>query len=207
MRLLSAISTGICVLALVLSLLQFVGSGCLEKDARIPKPRAYPRVTYPARNYVTFREVECPVTFQFPDYMHVIRRENFFNEKPAHPCWFDLDAPALGAKIHCSYYDITAEKSFDVLVADAFKIADQINQRANYMDEIRMANEHGVGGLLMEFSGSAASPLHFYLTDSTTHFLKASLYFQSKVVPDSLAPITSFLREDLAIIINSMTFE
>jgi gliding motility-associated lipoprotein GldD len=139
--------------------------------------------------------------------MQVIKRENFFDEKPAHPCWFDLDAAALGVKIHCSYYAITSGKEFDELVTDAFKMADRINQRANYMDEIRIANANGVSGLLMEFSGSAASPLHFYLTDSTTHFLKASLYYQSKVVPDSLAPITEFLREDLATMINTMHFE
>jgi hypothetical protein len=58
----------------------------------------------------------------------------------------------------------------------------------------------------LEFSGSAASPLHFYLTDSTDHFLKASVYYQSSVIPDSLAPITEFLREDLAMIINTLNF-
>lgn len=181
--------------------------GCQESAVHVPKPRAYPRVIFPSRSYVDFRQDECPLTFRYPDYMHVIRRANFFDEKPRHPCWFDLDAPALGAKIHCSYYPIESGKGFDELVSDAFKMADRINQRANYMDEIRVANLHGVSGLLMEFSGSAASPLHFYLTDSTQHFLKASLYYQSKVIPDSLDPLTHFLREDLAVIINSMTFK
>jgi gliding motility-associated lipoprotein GldD len=139
--------------------------------------------------------------------MQVIRRKNFFEDKPAHPCWFDLNIPVFGATLHCSYSPVQSSRDFDGLVTDAFKIADQINLRANYMDEIRVANAHGVSGLLMEFSGSAASPLHFYLTDSTDHFLKASLYFQSRVIPDSLAPITDFLREDLAIIINTMQFE
>jgi gliding motility-associated lipoprotein GldD len=138
--------------------------------------------------------------------MKIIRRENFFDEKPAHPCWFDLDAQSLGVRIHCSYYTVNSEKSFDALVADAFTMADRINQRANYMDEIRVANSHGVSGLLLEFSGSAASPLHFYLTDSTDHFLKASVYYQSRVIPDSLSPITEFLREDLAMIINTLNF-
>ncbi len=203
----SSFRTGVICLVICISVVQFIGYGCGEPAIRIPKPRAYPRITFPVRNYVEFRQPECPMTFQHPDYMHVIRRENFFDEKPAHPCWFDLDAPSLGAKLHCSYYPIESGMGFDKLVTDAFKMADRINQRANYMDEIRIANGQGISGLLMEFSGSAASPLHFYLTDSTRHFLKASLYFQSKVVPDSLAPITNYLREDLAIIINSMKFE
>jgi len=190
-----------------MSLVQGMLSGCADQETRVPKPRAYPRIDFPERNFVSFQETDCPFTFQYPDYMHVVAKENFFHDTLQHPCWFDMDAPSLGAKLHCSYFDITPEKSLDQLITDAFKIADQINQRANYMDEIRVANVHGVSGLLMEFSGSAASPLHFFMTDSTTHFLKASLYFQSKVVPDSLAPITGFLREDLATMINSLDFD
>ena len=75
------------------------------------------------------------------------------------------------------------------------------------MDEIRVANAQGVTGVLMEFRGSAASPLHFYLTDSTANFFRASLYFRSKVIPDSLAPVTEFIKEDLAVMINSLTFQ
>jgi gliding motility-associated lipoprotein GldD len=86
-------------------------------------------------------------------------------------------------------------------------MADRITQRANYMDEIRVANAHGVSGVIMEFSGAAASPMHFYMTDSTTHFLKASVYFRSKVVPDSLAPVLDFLQEDIAVMLNSLTFK
>jgi gliding motility-associated lipoprotein GldD len=199
--------TGMLCAILGIGIVQFAGLGCKESPVRIPKPRTYPRITFPERNYVEFHQQECPLTFQYPNYMQIIRRDNFFDEKPAHPCWFDLDAPSLGARLHCSYYPIESGKGFDELVTDAFKMADRINQRANYMDEIRIANAQGLSGLLMEFSGSAASPLHFYMTDSTRHFLKASLYFQSKVIPDSLAPITNYLREDLAVIINSMKFE
>jgi len=193
--------------ALLVAMLLVVGSACREPQAPVPKPRAYPRVIFPARKYVEFDSANCPLHFTYPDYMRVEWRTDFFGQKPSNSCWFDLDAQSLGAKIHWSYYPINAEMSLDKLVSDAFKIADQINTRANYMDETRVANAHGVSGLLMEFSGAAASPLHFYLTDSTSNFLKASLYFQSKVVVDSLAPITDFLREDIAVIINSMTFE
>lgn len=195
------------LICVFLTLCMLCGQGCQEQPVRIPKPRAFPRVLFPVRNYVDFRHEECPLTFKYPDYMSVVKRENFFEEKPAHPCWFDLEASAFGAKLHCSYYAVESGKSFEALVTDAFKIADRINQRANFMDEIRVANPQGVSGLLMEFSGTAASPLHFYLTDSTEHFLKASLYFQSKVIQDSLAPVTDFLKEDLAVMINSMRFE
>ncbi len=180
--------------------------GCGHEEARIPKPRAYPRIHFPDRHYVQFQETECPLTFQYPDYMDVVMQEDDPQGKAHHRCWFDLKAKPLGATLHFSYYPIGAEKDFDALVSDAFKIADRINARANYMDEIRVANAQGVSGLIMEFTGSAASPLHFFLTDSTAHFLKASLYYQSRVEPDSLAPMTDFLRDDIGVMINSLTF-
>jgi len=59
----------------------------------------------------------------------------------------------------------------------------------------------------MEFTGRAASPLQFFLTDSTNHFLKASLYFNSKVNPDSIAPIAEFVKVDVAELINTLKWE
>jgi gliding motility-associated lipoprotein GldD len=156
---------------------------------------------------VDFQLDDCPLSFSYPDYMQVDIRENYFEDEPVHPCWFDMEAPQLGAKLHFSYYPIGSGKALDGLVTDAFRMADRITQRANYMDEIRVANAHGVSGVIMEFSGAAASPMHFYMTDSTTHFLKASVYFRSKVVPDSLAPVLDFLQEDIAVMLNSLTFK
>ena len=194
-------------LAVLLLCAQFCIPGCQGETARIPRPRAYPRIEFPARTYVTFDMPDCPLSFSHPDYMTIVKRENLYDHSPAHPCWFDLEAQQLGATLHFSYYQIGSEKAFDDLVTDAFRMADRITQRADYMDEIRVANANGVNGVIMEFSGAAASPLHFYLSDSTAHFLKASLYFQTKVVPDSLAPVLDFLKEDLAAMINSLEFK
>lgn len=182
-------------------------SACSGDAPRIPRPRAYPKITYPERHYIEFSEAQCPLTFRHPDYMQVVRKTKFFGEQSSHPCWFDLEAKALGATLHCSYSPVTSRQEFDKLVTDAFKIADQINQRANYMEEIRVANAYGVHGVLMEFQGAAASPLNFFLTDSVHHFLRMSLYYQARVVQDSLDPVTEFLRTDIAEIVNTLRFE
>ncbi len=86
---------------------------------------------------------------------------------------------------------------------DAFLIATKINERANYMEEMPVRNAQGVGGLRLTWTGPAASPIHFFLTDTTTHFFKAALYFDSKVQPDSLAPIASFIKSDIDTLISS----
>ena len=181
-----------------------VMAGCGPQQDSVPKPHAYPRVSYPARNYVQFSDEDCPFIFDYPDYATVDKRTTFLGDAPDSPCWFDLVISSLNARIHFSYHPVSGIPGHDELVKDAFTIANKINQRSNYMDEIRVLNPHGVTGLVMEFQGAAASPMHFYLTDSTQHFLKAALYYQSQVVPDSLEPINVFVKEDIALMINSL---
>ena len=191
---------------LILSLVAIglLSGQCKQQATLIPKPRAYPRVEFPDRNYVTFSDDSCPFTFTYPDYMLVEKRTSFFGEEPNHPCWFDLVTNTLNARVHLSYHEVGSRSQYDELVSDAYRLASRINQRANYMDELVVSNERGVGGVIMEFSGPAASPLHFYLSDTSNHFLKGALYFNARVVPDSLAPVVEFLNEDIAELINSL---
>jgi gliding motility-associated lipoprotein GldD len=188
-------------------LLIFIFVGCNNAPDAVPKPRAYPKVIYPERNYVEFSDPDCPLSFRFPDYMKVEKKTSYLGATPTDPCWFDLVLHPFNARIHCSYVSVAGENSLADLIQDAFTIANKINQRSNYMDEIRIGNAQGVSGLVLEFQGPAASPMHFYVTDSTEHFLKASLYFNSKVSPDSLRPITEFIKVDIAEMLNSFSWQ
>jgi gliding motility-associated lipoprotein GldD len=127
--------------------------------------------------------------------------------KEEQPCWFDLFMPAFNARIHCSYLPVRDRAHFDDMVKDTYVIAGKINERSNYMEESRISNANGVGGLQLKFTGPAASPLHFFLTDTTQHFFKASLYFEAKVKPDSLAPIIAFVEEDVNKLIQSFNWK
>jgi len=191
-------------LCLVLVLVFF---SCNNAPDAVPKPRAYPKIIYPKRQYITFEDLDCPFSFRYPDYFKIEKQVSFLGETPSNPCWFDLVATSFNARIHCSYVPVSTENTLDELVRDAFTIANKINQRSNYMDEIRVGNAQGVNGLVLEFQGPAASPMHFYLTDSIDHFLKASLYYNSKVRPDSLRPITEFIKIDIAEILNSFSWQ
>jgi gliding motility-associated lipoprotein GldD len=48
----------------------------------------------------------------------------------------------------------------------------------------------------VEGSG-AASPLQFFVTDSSKHFLRGALYFTVKPNNDSLQPVIKFIKEDI----------
>ena len=173
-------------------------TGC-QREPGTPKPRAYPRIEYPQRSYLNYAAEGCPFTFEYPAYAEI-------NDKKDHACWFDLYMPEFRARLHCSYLRVKNRKEFDDLVHDAFTIADKINERANFMEQTPVRNAQAVGGLALHFTGPAASPFHFFLTDTTQHFFKASLYFEAEVRPDSLAPIVKFVEEDINHLINSFTW-
>ena len=188
----------------IYTLLMMFLFSCSNQEIGSPKPRMYPKVDYPERKAVNFDETYCKMSFVYPDYFEVNQDKYFFDSKPVDPCWFDLQASSLNSQLHCSYIPIKNRTHFDKLVQDAFKITSKHNQKANYRKEQLIENkEEGVYGVLFEHEGPVASPLQFFVTDSTSNFFRGSLYFKSKVNPDSIAPVYSFVKQDVLELIES----
>lgn len=59
-------------------------------------------------------------------------------------------------------------------------------------------------GKLYDIKGQSASAVQFYLTDSTNHFLRGSLYFYTHTNPDSLAPVIKYIRNDIMTIMETI---
>lgn len=164
----------------------------------VPKPRAYPRVIYPEKVYKPFDADYCKFTFEQPVYAQIEQDTSFFGKKPDSNCWFNLNVSSLNAKIYCSYSDIKSRKDFDELVKDVFEMTNKHNVKASFIDEIpvhRTADK--VHGLIFHVEGAAASSYQFFLTDTTEHFFRGALYFNTKTRPDSLAPVIDFMRKDV----------
>jgi gliding motility-associated lipoprotein GldD len=70
--------------------------------------------------------------------------------------------------------------------------ADAIDDSLIYRPEDR------VFGLIYYIEGTqAASPCQFFVTDSSSRFLRGALYFNVPPNNDSLAPVIAFIREDI----------
>ena len=193
------ISTGIGCMILMFSF-----AAC-QDELPVPKPRAYPKVNYPEKQWQDFQQDFCGFSFKYPQYARIIQDTAFFGEAPEHPCWFDIFYPDFNSSIHCSYLPVTPEKDFDQLRSDAFELADWHNKKANYIEEMEISKGN-VQGFVFDIEGPVASPFQFFLTDSSnTHFFRGSLYFNNQVNPDSLAPIYDFIKKDIIELIN--TFE
>jgi gliding motility-associated lipoprotein GldD len=55
--------------------------------------------------------------------------------------------------------------------------------------------------------GNTASPIQFYLTDSTKDFFRAALYFNNIPNQDSLAPVIDYLREDIMMMMETFRWK
>jgi gliding motility-associated lipoprotein GldD len=179
---------------------------CTSEKIYVPKPRMYPKLVFPEKSYQAFSETYCTISFDYPTYAEIEQDKYFFDERPENPCWFTIQFPALNGSLHCSYIDIEDREHFDDLVNDSYEIASKHNIKANYRDELKLKNPNGVHGLMFDISGEVASHLQFFLTDSTDHFFRASLYFNDQVKADSIAPVYSFVKEDVLKMIESFSW-
>lgn len=162
-----------------------------------PKPKAYPRVSFPEQKYDLYSPSDCPFQFEKPAYSRVLNDSVFFGEKVTQPCWLTIYLPPFDGTINLTYKEIDTKNTFEKLLEDAHTMSYKHTRKAEYINEVRIQNEHGVGGILFDVGGDAASNVQFFLTDTTRHFIRGSLYFNTSPNTDSMAPVINFVKEDL----------
>ena len=163
-----------------------------------PKPKAYPRVILPEKKYELYDPADCPFKFEKPVYAQVMHDSTFFGRKLKNDaCWLNIYFPSLNGVINLTYKDINDTTSIERLVEDAHNLAYKHTKKADYIDEIKIDNAHGVGGILYDLGGNAASNVQFFLTDTTHHVVRGALYFYSEPNSDSMAPVLNFVKTDM----------
>lgn len=189
-------------------LISFIFCACGSSPIPVPKPRLYPKITFPDRNNKTVDLDFCAFKFDFPDYANAVQDSFYFEEEILDRCWFDLIIPSLNGRMHCSYIPIKNKTHFHEMVEDAFELVIKHNIKANSRDEtlIEFPSKE-VYGIQFEMDGPVASHYQFFLTDSVKHFLRGSLYFEAQVDQDSIAPVVDFVKEDIEQMISSFEWK
>ena len=173
----------------------------------MPKPKAYPRVVFPEKKYELYDNSSCPFQFSKPLYASVWRDSVYMGRPLNQPCWLNISFPDFNATVNLTYKEIDKPGVFAQLLEDAHKLSFKHSKKANYIDESSIVNQHGVSGLYYDVGGEAASNIQFYLTDSTHHFIRGSLYFYNEPNADSMAPILKFVKADLDTMLGSFRWK
>ena len=183
-----------------------MGSSACRNDYT-PKPRGYFKIILPERGYKTFENESCPFTFEYPSYGVINRDTVFLDTVPDNACWFNITFASLNGNLHLSYKEITGKNSLGHLIEDAHKLTFKHTIKADFIDENILHTENDVSGILFDVGGNAASALQFYVTDSSQHFLRGSLYFYNTPNADSIAPVLRFIRPDVLKLIETLKWK
>jgi gliding motility-associated lipoprotein GldD len=177
-------------------------AGC--DDPPVPKPRGYHRIEFPAFEYAPYAH-PCGVSFEVPVYSKIERIERGAPE--AGICWFNCAFPRFSAKLHCTLMPVDDKAEFASLVEDAHQMVFSHEMKAAGIRTQRFDfPEHQVGGVLYNLQGPVASPIQFFATDSTAHFLRGSLYFDHTPNPDSLKPSLTHIEQDIVHLIETLAW-
>jgi gliding motility-associated lipoprotein GldD len=168
----------------------------------IPKPRGYFRIDHPEKGYEEYQS-NCDFRFERPKYSYI---EKSRSAKGDDSCWFNLVVPSIHAKIHFTYLPV--RNNLADYMDDAYNFAYQHNIKASGIKRTMIHNDSAnVHGIVYDLKGNVASPLQFYVTDSTDHFLRGALYFSRVPNADSLSPSLDFIREDMIHLMNTTRWE
>ncbi|MDI9860623.1 gliding motility lipoprotein GldD [Flectobacillus roseus] len=188
--------------ALLVLLLMSI-SACRQKkedDGFTPKPKGYNRIDLPKAEYQMLTE-KHPYSFEYSK--HAIIKPD--TVRWAEPHWIYIYYPEMKAMIQLTYKSLDGDQQkLAKLIDDAHRLAARHNIKAYSIKDLVMKTKSGKTAKLIELEGEVPTYVQFYTTDSTKHYLRGALYFNTATKSDSLAPVIDYLKTDVIRLINTL---
>jgi len=167
----------------------------------VPKPMGYFRIDFPEKEYQAYQS-NCDYRFEYPVYGSI----EPYSGSNAEPCWINIEFPGYKGTIYLTYKSLnhdlgTYSEDIRTLAYKHIVMADDILEKPFYYPDRR------VYGIIYDIRGNTASSLNFFATDSISHFLSGSLYFNVEPNKDSLAPAIDFFGKDVEHLISTLTWD
>ncbi|WP_234735881.1 gliding motility lipoprotein GldD [Tellurirhabdus bombi] len=187
----------------VLIVLVLAACGGSGADNYIPKPKGYNRLDMPAHAYQPLAETH-PFRFEYSKHARILP-DTF---RGAQPHWLFIYYPEFKANVQLTYHPVMGKpERVAKMVEDAYKLAAKHNEKAYAFKEQTLRLPSGQGANLITISGEVPSQLQFYTTDTTNHFLRGALYFNTATENDSLAPVIEYIRKDVMHLLNTLRWK
>jgi gliding motility-associated lipoprotein GldD len=190
----------------LLSAMAMLAWSCQE--VAVPRPKGYFRIDMPQKDYIYFNAGftearDIPLSFEYPSYGIISFGQDEFTE----PGWFNIEFRQYKARIYLTYRDI--QNDLEDLMEQTYKmnVKNHITKADAIKEQMILDPDRKVYGILYDLKGNTATAVQFFVTDSTEHFFRGSLYFFSEPNPDSLAPVTQFFRDDIVHIIETINWK
>lgn len=185
------------------------------------KKEGYFKIPFPEKSYVMFDDPSYPYTFEYPVYAKITKDSSFFDTEK-NPYSINIVFPSFNGTIFISYKDIggtsvykvknpdgsyrdsIGKNDFEKMVNDSYNLTYKNDIKAYSIVDSVMHTVNNVSGIFFKLSGNVATANQFFLSDSTQHFLRGALYFNTAPNEDSLRPVNTFLQQDMKHLINTL---
>lgn len=192
-----------CLPLLVLAIFAFAACSSSDQASYVPKPKGYPRIDLPVANYVAM-----PTGHPYQFAINQIARVLPDTFKNAEPHWIFVYYPTLKATVQITYKPVLNDVNrLRGLLADAYKLTAKHNVKASLIEQQQVRLKNGLAASLITLEGEVPSQFQFVTTDSTRHFLRAALYFNTATANDSLAPVINYVRADMMQMLNTLKWK
>lgn len=176
--------------------------GCGSPDY-VPKPKGYNRIDLPSQKYQTLQE-KHPYSFEYSKHAYIRPDSSGIAE----PHWIHIIYPQFKADIQLTYKSVQNDPAFfDEFVDDSQKLIDKHMVKAYSIESSVLKTPSNKTAMIYELSGEVPSQFQFYISDSSTHFLRGALYFKTSTKNDSLAPVIEFIKKDVIHLLNTFDWE
>lgn len=189
-------------LGVLCCLLSMIGCGNSSES----KPSAHIPIDIPDYNYKEYLFSEFKLQYSDLATIHVSE-----TSRKDSVIWFDISYPSYNAVLHCTYLPLK-KNNLDKTLEDNHRLVYSHVSMASGINQVQYTNkENKVSGIVYEILGDVATPLQFYVMDSTSNFIRGSLYYESvtnspigKIDIDSVAPITNMIKKDISYLIETL---
>lgn len=183
----------------LLILVSIIGLQSCNNKKTSPKPYAYYRIDFAQKAYRSY-EGNCPYQFEYAE------QATIYPGDKQNPCWINIHYPIHDATIYFTYKNLRS--NLVEMTEDAREFAYQHTVKAESIKELAFVNDSlQAYGIIYDLTGNVASPVQFYMTDSTNHFLRGALYFNCRPNKDSLAPVINYIHEDIVHLMETISWK
>lgn len=184
----------------LLALLSLAACGSNTSDNYVPKPKGFPRLDLPAPNYGLL-EPTHPYQFEYNKIARILP-DTFARSEPD---WIFINYPMFKASVQLTYKPVKHDVNrLRAMLEDAYKLAARHNIKAYAIEQRKIRLKSGLEASIIDLTGEVPSQVQFVTTDSTTHFLRGALYFNTATENDSLQPVIQYIRKDIMHILNTL---
>ncbi|NBU48328.1 MAG: hypothetical protein EBS34_13005 [Flavobacteriales bacterium] len=173
-----------------------VMTSCMDDSKPIvPKPSSYLRTDLPEHKYFKTKVVNPVLSYalELPTIFTIAKNlsDSIYGFQE-----IDLGAANGSLLIYAKHFN--SRDSLRSLINSANDLVDEHKVKADQIDFIQIKNsQERVFGTFFALKGNVATNYQFYLTDSTSRFIRGELLLNCRPNYDSLRPTIEYLRVDL----------